>query len=103
MEDVVKSILQYCLNNKSFPEFLINSPQWQGALRQLLHIIHKWALQNPELARNLLFPGKITVVATPIIPGSRNCPECPEPLTSGETKISINILGSIKKGLSNEK
>lgn len=99
MEAIVKSILQYCLNNKSFPEFLINSPQWQGALRQLLYILHKWALQNPELARNLLFSGRIIIAETPIIPGGRNCAECPEPLTIGETKTQINIAIPLMKGL----
>lgn len=103
MEEIVKSILQYCLNNKIFPEFLINSKEWQGALRQLLSVIHRWALQNPELARNLLFPGKIIISETPILPGSRNCLECPEPLTRGETKKAINVLSSIQKGLKNAK
>ena len=103
MENIIKSFLQYCLNNKSFPEFLVNSKEWQGALRQLLYILHKWALQNPELARNLLFPGKIIISETPLIPGSRNCPECPEPLTAGKTKKAINMLSDLQKGLRNAK
>jgi hypothetical protein len=99
MEEIIRSILQYCLNNKTFPEFLLTSKEWQGALRQLLSVIHRWALQNPELARNLLFPGKIVISETPIIPGSRGCPECPEPLSTGKTKKTIDMLASFKKGL----
>jgi len=111
MKTIKESIIQYCFNKAIMPKFILESPEWQRALEQLLTVIQQWARDNKKLAEKLLLPVEKNkkkygsrIVVDLGSPQKEACIDCePEPIIRIKKVAKKTSLKKVFKEMNNAK